>query len=230
MKKIMLVLAAMTASYLFAEDVHLKSGDLSVLKNAKEYAYVEIDWSKAQVVEFGRGNKVDKNLGSIDAYNKKQGADWVKDWPELKRFVAHCTAWQKYPARPCFNKKNKKGVQITVNPEYWKAYQNCKNEEEREDMKDHCVWVNPSEAKYKFVLTVDQVDMGSGTASGFGMNVRAGGAILKGTVKLVEIKTGKQLAQVAVDYCKGYGNYSQRTRLMDVIVAEVFGELAELIP
>ena len=210
-------------------ELTLESGSLKALKNAGEYAYVEIDWSKAKVVEFDRHGKVEKNLGTIDAYNKSQGADWVKDWPEVKRFIVNCTAWEKRPGRATFNKENKKGVLITVNPQVWKAYQNSKDEDEREDMKDHCVWVNPSKAKYKMVLTVNEVDMGSGTASAFGMGVSSGGAIINGKIRLIEIATGKQLASVIVDQCKGFGNYSQRTRLMDVVTGEIFGDLPDLI-
>ena len=102
-------------------DVELASGSLSALKNAGEYAYVEIDWSKAKVVEFGRGDKVEKSFGTIDQYNKSQGADWVKDWPAVKQDILNFTAWKKYPTRPCFNKKNKKGTLITVNPAVWKS-------------------------------------------------------------------------------------------------------------
>ena len=87
----------------------------------------------------------------------------------------------------------------------------------------------PSQAKYKFVLTVTQVDMGSGTASAFGMGVSSGGAIISGTIKLIEIKTGKQLATIAVKHAKGFGNYSQRTRLMDCVVGEIFGDIPDIM-
>ena len=230
MKKLFFLSLMLMAGFVCRAEVSLTSGSLAALKTADEYAYVEIDWSKAKVVELDRNNKVEKNLGSIDAYNKSQGSDWVRDWPEVKRFITNCTAWEKYPGRACFNRKNKKGVRITVNPEVWRAYQNCKDEDEREDMKDHCIWENPAKAKYKFVLMVDQVDMGSGTASAFGMGVSSGGAIINGKIRLIEIKTGKQLALIAVEYCKGFGNYSQRTRLMDCVVGEIFGDLADLVP
>lgn len=227
-KKIALCSLMLSICSLCMADVELSSGSLDVLTRSDEYAYVEIDWSKAQVVELGRGDKVEKSFGSIDAYNKKQGSDWVRDWPEVKRFVVNATAWEKYPGRSCFNRKNKKGVLITVNPQIWKAYHASKDEDEQDDLKDHCIWVNPSKAKYKFVLTVTQVDMGSGAASAFGMGVSSGGAIISGTVRLVEIKSGKTLATIAVKHCKGFGNYSQRTRLMDVVVGEIFGSIPSL--
>jgi len=229
MKKILLLPLALCLSVFAHAELELSSGSLKSLKNAGEYAYVEIDWSKAKVVEFDGKNKVDKSWGTVDAYNKAQGADWVKDWPEVKRTIVKNTAWEKYPARPCFNKKNKKGVQITVNPQVWKAYQNCKEEDERNKIKKNCVWVNPSTAKYKFVFTVTQVDMGNGVASAFGMGMSTGGAVICGTIKLIEIKTGKTLATIAVKYSKGVGNYSQQTRLNDVIVGEVFGRIPELM-
>lgn len=230
MKKISFLACLLSISmFCFADGLQLKSGSLDVLTKAGEYAYVEIDWSQAQVVEFGRGDKVEKTFGSIDAYNKKQGSDWVKDWPEVKRRVVNSTAWEKYPGRKCFNKKNKDGVQITVNPQIWQAYNASRDEDEKEDIKDHCVWVNPSKAKYKFVLTVTQVDMGSGAASAFGMGKSTGGAIICGTIKLIEIKTGKTLATIAVDHCKGLGNYSQRVRLNDVVVGEIFGAIPSLM-
>lgn len=225
MRRILFVSVLVTiSSFLFAE-VKLESGDLSALKKAGEYAYVEIDWSKAQVVEFDRSGKVEKSHGTVDQYNKAQGADWVQDWPELKRFIVNCTAWEKYPARPCFNKKNKKGTLITVPPVVWKEYAKTNDD----DLKSHCIWVDPAKAKYKFVLTVTKVDMGSGTASAFGTSMNTGGAIICGKLKLVEIKTGKTLATLTVDHCKGIGNYSQRTRLMDAVVGSIIGETAELI-
>ena len=228
MKKLVLLCLVMSLSGVCFAELELASGNLDALSKSGEYAYVEIDWSKAQVVEFDGKNRVDKTHGSVDAYNKSQGADWVRDWPDVKRFIVNNTAWEKYPGKPCFNKKNKKGLLITVNPQIWKAYQNCKDEDERDNMKNHCIWVNPSTAKYKFVLTVTQVDMGNGVASAFGVNMSTGGAIVCGTIKLIEIKTGKQLALIKVNHSKGVGNYSQRTRLNDVIVGEVIGRIPDL--
>ncbi len=208
--------------------VSLLSGDLSALKKAGEYAYVETDWSKAKVVEFGRGNKISKNFGSVDAYNKSQGQDWVHDWPKIKRNISIACAWEKYPARPCFNKKNKKGMQITVTPNEWKTYKSSAPDLQ-EKMAKHTVYVDPKLAKYKFVVRVELIDMGNGVASQFGMNVKNGGAILKGTVELIEIKSGKKIATFAVNYAKGWGNISQETRLMDLFCGGIFGEIGGLV-
>ena len=216
------------SSFLFA-DVKLTSGDLSALKTAGDYVYVEIDWSKAKVVELGNNNKVKKTIGTVTQYNKAQGDKAVKEWPEVKRFVENCTAWESYPMRSCFNSKNKKGALITVNPSVWKAYSKSTDEKEKKDMKNHCVWENPTTAKYKFVLTVDQVDVGSNVAVSVGMGKPSGGAVISGTISLVNIKTGKQVAQLAVTNCKGRGNFELRLRLMDTVVAEIFGEVAKLI-
>ncbi len=208
--------------------VTLLSGDISILKKAGEYAYVETDWSKAKVVEFGRKNKIDKDFGSVDAYNKSQGQDWVYDWPKVKHNIALACAWEKYPARPCFNKKNKNGLQITVTPDEWKNYKSSSADLQKK-MSSHTIYVDPKSAKYKFVVRVELIDMGNGVASQFGMNVKNGGAILKGTVELIEIKTGKKLATFGVDYAKGWGNISQETRLMDLFCGSIFGEIGELV-
>ena len=229
MKKLVFLSLILGMSVVCHAELQLTSGSLDALKKSGEYAYVDIDWSKAKVVEFDGKNRVDKTWGTVDAYNKAQGADWVSDWPGIKREILHNTAWEKYPTRPCFNRKNKKGVLITVNPQTWKAYQNTKDEEQREKLKKNCIWVNPSTAKYKFVLTVNQVDMGNSVAAAFGWSKSTGGAIIKGTIRLVEIKTGKTLATIAVNYCKGIGNYSQRARLNDVIVGEILGRVPELL-
>jgi hypothetical protein len=226
---LILMVCAGAIGNLCQAELSLTSGSLSKLSNADEYAYVEIDWSQATVVEFDGKNRVDKTWGSVDTYNKAQGADWVKDWPEVKRAIVNYTAWEKYPGRACFNKKNKNGVLITVSPQIWKAYQSTKDEDEQDKLKNHCIWVNPATAKYKFVLTVKQVDMGNGVASAFGMKMSTGGAVIVGTLKLIEIKTGKTLATIDVKHCKGIGNYSQRTRLIDVVVGEIFGHVPDLI-
>lgn len=230
MKKIfILTVATLVAGMMFADNLRLMSGSLNALKDSGEYAYVEIDWSKAQVVEFDGDFKIDENYGSMDEYNKRQGGSWTRDWPQVQLFVALSTAWDSYPGRPTFNKRNDEGVQITVNPEVWKAYQDCTDEETREDMRDHCLWVDPSGAKYKFILRVEYVDMGNSGAAHFG-SLKTGGAILAGIIDLIEIATGNQLAQVSVYYCKGHGMYAQQSRLMDVVSAEVFGKLYKLIP
>lgn len=228
MKKTLLILLLGICASCWAE-VQLTSGSLEALKKSGEYAYVEIDWSKAKVVELGRDNKVEKNFGSVDAYNKAQGKDWVKDWPEIKQLILNSTAWKKSPGRSCFNKKNKKGVLITVSPQIWNAYKNCKDEDKKKDMQKNCIWVNPSSAKYKLVFSVTQVDMGSGSAAAFGMGGSAGGAIISGNIKLVDIKSGKRLATIDVKYAKGRGNYSQRIRLLDCVVDEIFGEIPKLM-
>ena len=99
MKKALCISAFVAIGLSLFAEVKLTSGSLNVLKNAGEYAYVEIDWSKAKVVELGYNNKVDKDHGTITQYNKAQGADWVKDWTKIKRLVENSTALESYPMR-----------------------------------------------------------------------------------------------------------------------------------
>lgn len=223
MKKVITILVAMLAvGNLIAGDteVVLKSGSLAFLNNSGEYAYLEIDWSKAQVVEFGRNMSVENNFGSISQYNQKQGSDWVRDWPQVQRRATEGVTLRKNGSY-CFNKKNKNGVQMSSSPATWKFYKTTKDTDEKESYEKHYVMVDPAKAKYKFVVTVNQIDMGNGAASAFSMSMSGGGAIMKGTVKAVEIKTGKTLATMEVKSCKGVGNFAQYIRLQ-MLFSELF--------
>ena len=225
MKRLGLLLAAaVSALSLFASDteVTLKSGKLDFLQKSGEYAYLEIDWSKAQVVEFDRNMKVEKRFGTVAQYNQKQGQDWVKDWPMVQRRATEGVILKKNGSI-CFNKKNKKGLQMSSSPATWKFYKACKDEGEKKSYEKHYVMQDPKNAKYKFVVTVNQIDMGSGAASAFGMGMSTGGAILTGTMKAVEIKTGKTLATFDIKKCKGYGNYAQYIRLQ-MLFSMLFAE------
>lgn len=215
MKKLFsLCSALLVVATLYAadNDVRLTSGNLDFLKEAGEYAYLEINWANAQVVEFDRNMKVEKNFGTVAQYNQKQGQDWVRDWPTVQRRATEGVALKKNGSI-CFNKKNKNGLQLTVSPATWKFIQSTKDEDEKESYEKHYVCVNPAKAKYKFVVNVKQIDMGNGVAGAFGMSVTTGGAIMVGTMKAVNLKTGKTVATFDIKKCKGWENYAQYIRL-----------------
>ncbi len=217
-----IIVSLLVAGVLFADDTDmtLTSGSLAFLNEAGEYAYLEIDWSKAQVVEFDRRMNVDKNFGSIAQYNQKQGSDWVKDWPEVQRRATEGVMMRKNGSY-CFNKKNKGGLQMCSGPLTWKFYTTAKDTDEKESYEKHYMMVDPKQAKYKFVVTVNKIDMGNGVAAGFGMSMQSGGAIMTGTMKAVEIKTGKTVATFDIKSCKGVGNYAQYIRLQ-LLFSELF--------
>jgi hypothetical protein len=210
---LLLALSVITLTIAKASDtnVTLKSGSLDFLSRSGEYAYLEINWSGAQVVEFGRNMKVEKTFGSVAEYNKKQGSDWVRDWPTVQRRATEGVALRKNGS-VCFNKKNKNGLQICCSPATWKFYKSTKDTDEKASYDKHYVMVDPAKAKYKFVVTVSKIDMGSGAASAFG-GMSTGGAIMTGTMKAVEIKTGKTLATFDIKECQGMGNFAQYIRL-----------------
>ena len=155
--------------------------------------------------------KVEKTFGSVAEYNKKQGSDWVRDWPTVQRRATEGVALRKNGS-VCFNKKNKNGLQICCSPATWKFYKSTKDTDEKASYDKHYVMVDPAKAKYKFVVTVSKIDMGSGAASAFG-GMSTGGAIMTGTMKAVEIKTGKTLATFDIKECQGMGNFAQYIRL-----------------
>ena len=61
----------------------VEKGSLSIFKQ-NVTAYLVIDYSSTEVVEFGKKNQINKNLGPVDAYMESQGQQWVEDWPIMK--------------------------------------------------------------------------------------------------------------------------------------------------
>lgn len=89
-------MAAMAALMVFASvransDVKKVSGSFAALKTAGS-AQVVLDLSETQAVEYSMYNpfakisyKVKNVIGSIDDRNAAEGADYVRDWPEVRR-------------------------------------------------------------------------------------------------------------------------------------------------
>lgn len=61
----------------------VEKGALSIFKQ-KVTAYLFIDYSQTEVVEFARKNEITKNLGPVDAYMQAQGPEWVEDWEVIR--------------------------------------------------------------------------------------------------------------------------------------------------
>jgi hypothetical protein len=233
-------LVALVASALMAfaksdSKVVLTSGSLDFLNDAGQYAYFDVDWTKTKVVEFDKKMNVENDLGTIDQYNQKQGVEWVADWdrvknetnlmlPIMKPFGNHC--W--FPGKSmCFNNKNKKGLQFTLNPAWFEYYNTTSDEKEKKGIEKAFYTVDPATAKYKVLVIADTVDMGNGAASAFGMDVHNGGAIMKGRIIVTDLTTRKSVAEFDVNYVKGWGSFYQFTRLQS-LMNEIF--VVELLP
>ena len=91
----------------------------------------------------------------------------------MKPFGNHC--W--FPGKGmCFNNKNKKGLQFTLNPAWFEYYNTTSDEKEKKGIEKAFYTVDPETAKYKVLVIADTVDMGNGAASAFGMDVHNGGS------------------------------------------------------
>ena len=100
-----------------------------------------------------------------------------------------------------FNKKNKKGAAIVS---------------------------DPSLATHKMIITPSMIDMGN-TGGAFvpGFNPKSGGAVLWGTVEILDNRTGETVLVLKMDEIRGNSGYSETIRLK-LAVYDLAGELAGL--
>lgn len=170
MKKFVVSLVCLlcSATSFAGNPVEVKSGDLSVLKE-KAQALLEFDYSAATV-----GEK------TLNEYLKGRGDDFVRDWPtDILGAASYFTA--------TFNKKNKKGMQISP---------------------------NESAAAYKIIVHVKNLDMGNGGSTFVPFaSAKAGGVIMTGTIDIVKLETNEIVCNLSVDEVKGIGTVSEAGRL-----------------
>ena len=68
-------------------------------------------------------------------------------------------------------------------------------------------------AKYKFVLTYSEMDLGNGGSSLAPFsNAKAGGFIMSGTANFIDISTGETVLSFAIDELKGLGGFTETSR------------------
>lgn len=221
MKKMLLSVIFLASSLMiFANSkIVLTSGSLDFLKEAGEYAYCELDWSNTQVVEFDTDLTIEKEFGTIAQYNEMQGQDWVDDWDELRMTIDLMLPVTK-GGRYCFNKRNKNGLQFTVNPEWYTVYSELDDVARQKKMAKSVTMVDPATAKYKVILHADMVDMGSGSAAVFG-GIYSGGAIMKGRMEVINLQDNSTVAEMDINYVKGLGEITQFARL-GLLMSEIF--------
>lgn len=229
MKKMLLSVVFLASSLMiFANSkIVLTSGSLDFLKEAGEYAYCELDWSNTQVVEFDTDLTIEKEFGTIDQYNQMQGQDWVDDWDELRMSIDLMLPVMK-GGKYSFNKRNKKGLQFTINPEWYAVYSEIEDVARQKEMAKSVTIVDPATAKYKVIVHADMVDMGSGAAAVFG-GIYAGGAIMKGKMEVINLQDNSTVATMDINYVKGIGSITQFARL-GLLLSEIFAiELIDML-
>lgn len=75
---------------------------------------------------------------------------------------------------------------------------------------------NPAQvkdAKYKLVIHVAHLDLGSGIASQFAVTFTAGGCIMDGTAEIVEVATGNPVIIMSIDKFKAHSRVKDNKRL-----------------
>ena len=136
------------------------SGDVSVIKNPS-LALLEIDFSEAYV-----GDE------TMEEYKKRRGDNFIRDWPEA--VSSTYISFTKF-----FNKKNKKGIQLTTE---------AKN------------------VTYRMVIKVTYLNMGDTFSTLIPYSSRkAGGMQMSGTIDMIDMKTNKIVCSLNFEGVKGIG-------------------------
>ena len=106
--------------------------------------------------------------------------------------------------------------------EYFTKYFNKKNKKGAAFVSD------PAIANHKMIITPSMIDMGS-TGGMFGprFNPKSGGAILWGTIEVLDNRTGQTVLVLKMDEIRGNSGYSETIRLK-LAVYDLAGELAGL--
>lgn len=169
MRKLLLLALLLATVPSWAGNINVLSGDLSVIKNPDITATVIFDYSDLMI----EGKPWKEHLES-------RGEDFVRDWP------SESTQSEAYFIK-CWNKDNKKGLQVTT----------IKGKE------------------YTMVFDVNEMDMGSGAASFF-IGFGAGGAKMSGTMYLFEGTNSVPVLTVEIDGQTGRSGMTEIARRLDL--------------
>lgn len=153
----------------WAGNINVLSGDLSVINNPEITATVIFDYSDLMI----EGKPWKEHLES-------RGEDFVRDWP------TESTQSEAYFIK-CWNKDNKKGLQVTTTKG-----------------KD-----------YTMVFDVNELDMGSGAASFF-IGFGAGGAKMTGMMYLFQGDNSVPVLTVEIDGQTGRSGMTEIARRLDL--------------
>ena len=218
MKKLFILLAAVAVSvFANAKDdlLILESGNLNFWTETGKFATLDVDWSKAQIVEWDK-NKVEKEHGTFEEYNRLRGDEYVNDWPNVQKSVLVYAPSE-------LNKKNKKsGIKIlTLLDEQTQAAVDAMTPEQKAEwdksqakaQKNGVFYGDASQASYDIKITVDSIDLGSGAASAFGMDPHNGGVIVVGNMAVTDRATNEPVCSIKINHCKGWGSYGETARM-----------------
>lgn len=169
MRKLLLLALLLATAPSWAGDINILSGDLTVIKNPEITATVIFDYTDLMI----EGKPWKEHLES-------RGEDFVKDWP------SESTQSEAYFIK-CWNKDNKKGLQVTT----------TKGND------------------YTMVFDVNEMDMGSGAASFF-IGFGAGGAKMSGMMYLFQGNNSVPVLTVEIDGQTGRSGITEIARRLDL--------------
>lgn len=153
MKKMLFFAAMLLAAVTMqAEKVTLQAGSTDWINDSKSMATISFDLNDCVVVDFGTGNKINKDFGSLDDYLSAKGLKKEAFTPQpatMDNFIAQ------------FNKKNKKGLQLAISDVTKNAIKEMKPKRQKNYLKNGYI-LEDQNVKYNIVVHVDTVDMGSG--------------------------------------------------------------------
>ena len=144
-------------------------------------------------------NFSDTKVGNetLDEYKARRGKVFIREWKAI-------VASTKISLPKFFNSTNKKGMQLTT---------------------------EAVDASYKFVINVNDFNTGdsfSGTIAGwvnpFHISGKAGGALMIGTIDIIDLKTNNVVCRLNINGIKGKGNISFEHRFQSM-----FNYLAQTI-
>lgn len=224
MKKLFILLAAVAVSvFANAKDdlLILESGNLNFWTETGKFATLDVDWSKAQIVEWDK-NKVEKEHGTFEEYNRLRGEEYVNDWPNVQQGILTFA--------PVYaNKKNKKkGLKIMtpLDPATQEAFNVMDDKQKAEwqkaqakSEKNGIYYREASLASYAIHLTVDSIDLGNGAASAFGMDPHNGGVIIVGNMAVTNLANNEQVCSIKVNHLKGWGSFGETARMQMIFIS-----------
>ena len=230
-KLVILSLFAISAMGMFAKDeVVVTKGNVRFMQEKGKTAIVEILYPNTQIVEFD-GNKVVGEFGTLEQFLREHNDDWTatiiqeNTSEDFDVVAARMKKMANYDGQ-IYNFQKKKGMKFLASEMMQNNAQFLDEKQKTQLEKNGIIFGDRANADYKFVITVDTLDMGSnggvGAAIAFGAFAKkAGGAILVGSMDVIDMHTNEVIAKVKLNKAKGGAGMTPDVRITNVL-NEVF--------
>ena len=174
--------------------LYILQGECSMLFDKNVTAYLQIKYSDAEIVTFGRSDRdIEKEYHNIIEYCKKEGTDYSQF--DIQEIITNaCDKFNKYSL--------------------------VKNKCKLLPFFEGCSALNT----YIIEMDIQKIDMGSTGGSFFAVNngTNTGGALICGVIRIIDPVSNKSVCEIGMDRIKGPGSMYAHLRLENAIL-EVFG-------